>query len=211
MNQIPSIVCCFRTGGEYKPEHVEALYKQTCRQTTKKYNFVCYTDYAESFSDGITVIPLEKNYPGWWSCVELWRHQGPSIIIGLDTMFIGNIDHILQLACDVKGNEFLLLESFWHLGQYINGMQIWNGDWSWLYKNFNYEKQSTEYRGDENYQIESLMRVGVSIGRIQMRVDGVYSYKDQYLRGKAKDPRVLIFYGKDKPWKVPSLWRPANK
>ena len=213
MNQIPSIVCCYRTGGVYKAEHIAALYSQVLKNTTIDCEFVCYTDDPDSLDhlDSITVIRLEKDYPGWWSCVELWKHQGPSIIVGLDTLFLGNIDHILEFACDVSPNEFFLLASFWHLGQVINGMQIWNGDWSWLYKNFDFEKASAEYRGDENYQIQSLLNRGVTIGTIQDKVLGVYSYRDHYLRGKARDPRVMIFYGKHKPWNDRKLWRLANK
>ena len=32
------------------------------------------------------VVPLEHNWPGWWSLIEIFRFTGPNVLIGLDTL-----------------------------------------------------------------------------------------------------------------------------
>ncbi len=206
MNEgLPSIVCCLRSGGEYHPNHISALAKQIARNVTIPYRFVCYTDQVADLA-GIEMVELEKNYPGWWSCVELWKHQGPTIAIGLDTMVLKNIDNLLKVACHVPEDEFFLLDSFFHPGEFINGMQIWNGDWSWLYDQFDFEKESKLHRGDENYQIETLQARGVDLEPIQEYFEGICNYKLHYKKGLVKDPSIVIFHGRPKPWQT-SLWK----
>jgi hypothetical protein len=150
-DQIPTIVVCLRSGGDYRPQHLLAFAEQVEKNSFVPYRFICYSDTIKGF----TSVELEKNYPGWWSCVELWRHKGPTIAMGLDTMILGNIDGLLNACLQVKEDEFYLLDSPFHRGEWINGIQMWNGDWSWLYDEFDYEKESTTRRGEENYLIET--------------------------------------------------------
>ena len=209
MNEgLPTIVVCLRSGGDYFPNHVRALGKQIERNTTIPYRFVCYTDQVNELPE-IETVELEKNYPGWWSCVELWKHQGPTIAIGLDTMILKNIDGLLILASHAPEEEFFLLDSFFHPGEFINGMQIWNGDWSWLYNEFDFEKESKLHRGDENYLIETLQARGYDLAAIQDYFEGICSYQRHYQKGLAKDPSVIIFHGRRKPWNT-NLWERAK-
>ena len=201
MNQTPTIVVCLRSGGDYRPTHVMALAKQVEKNTAVPYRFVCYTDVTKSGS----VCPLEKNYPGWWSCVELWRHKGPTIAMGLDTIIKGNIDGLLNLACTVKDYEFCLLDSPFKRGEWINGIQIWNGDWSWLYDEFDFEKESATRRGDENYLIEKLIEEGMEIKSIQKVFPGICNYKLEYKRRLKMSSAVVYFHGRPRPWQTP-LW-----
>lgn len=201
MKQVPAIVLSLRSGGDYKPEHVVWLKEQLQKNTTLPFELVVYSDMS---LDG--ALPFEHDYPGWWSCVELWRHKGPTIAIGLDTMVLGNINGLLEFTTSVGPEEFFLLSSPFHKGELVNGMQIWNGDWSWLYEEFDYDDCSSKYRGDENYMIDALVKRGVNIGRIQDHFPGIYNYKKEYLNRKVKDARILIFHGKPRPWNSP-VWR----
>ncbi len=198
---IPSIVCCFRSGGDYLPKHVLALRKQIEKNTTVDYKFVCYSDVLIGDS-----IPLKRGYPGWWSCVELWRATGPSILLGLDTIILGNIDGLLKLSTEVEENEFLLLDSPFHAGEFVNGIQVYNGDWSWLYENFNYEKESAIHRGDENYLINEIQKKNAKIGSINKHFPGIYNYKRQYKFKQFRDAKIIYFHGRPRPWQT-RLWR----
>ena len=205
IDQIPSIVVCLRSGGDYYPGHVRALARQIERNATIPYRFVCYTDQVDELLE-IETVELEKNYPGWWSCVELWKHQGPTIAIGLDTLVLKNIDDLLKMVCHIPEEDFFLLDSFFHPGEFINGMQAWNGDWSWLYDEFDFEKESKLHRGDENYQINALLTKGVDLTAIQEYFEGICSYKRHVRKGLVKDPGIIIFHGDPKPWRT-NLWR----
>ena len=200
-DQIPTIVVCLRSGGDYRPCHVYALQKQVERNATIDHRFVCYSDMIVQNS-----IHLQKEYPGWWSCVELWRHQGPTIAMGLDTMILGNIDQLLNACLQVKEDEFYLLDSPFHVGEWINGIQMWNGDWSWLYEGFNYEKESLTRRGEENYQIETLIETESKIKSIQSVFPSVCNYRTQYMKRIGRGSAIIYFHGRPRPWQSP-LWR----
>ena len=85
-------------------------------------------------------------------------------------------------------------------------MQAWNGDWSWLYDEFDFEKESKLHRGDENYQIDALLAKGVDLTAIQEYFEGICSYKRHVRKGLVKDPGIIIFHGDPKPWRT-NLWR----
>ena len=206
-DQIPSIVVCLRSGGDYKAKHVRALFNQIQKNTRNPFHFVCYSDEQV---DEISTIKLERNYPGWWSCAELWRHKGPTIAMGLDTIVKGNIDGLLQIALNAKEDEFYLLDSFFHKDEWINGIQIWNGDWSWLYEEFDFEKLSQTHRGEENYLIETLIQRKANIKSIQKKFPSICGFKHHFKRGIKRDSIVIVFYGKPRPWETP-LWRWVKK
>ena len=202
IDQIPTIVVCLRSGGDYRPQHVAALETQIEKNSTLPYRFVCYSDIYFVGRD----VPLEKNYPGWWSCVELWRQTGPTIAMGLDTMILGNIDELLKFSLTVQPDEFCLLDSPFHKGEWINGIQVWNGDWSWLYDEFDYEKESATRRGEENYLIETLIERNIKIRSIQQAFSSIQNYKKEYLIKGRKKSSIIYFHGKPRPWNSP-LWK----
>src|SRR3990172_11596570 len=111
MSNLPAIVFALRTGGDYLPEHVDAFIYQVEKNTTVAHEVKCYSDIKDE-----KYISLEKNYPGWWSCTELWRNIGPTIVVGLDTLVFGSLDPLFELALRCKPDEFYLLDSPFHKG-----------------------------------------------------------------------------------------------
>ena len=83
---------------------------------------------------------------------------------------------------------------------------MWNGDWSWLYGGFEYEKISTTHRGEENYQIETLTVRGHKIKSIQSVFPSICNYRKQYIKRKGLDSAIVYFHGRPRPWQTP-LWR----
>lgn len=205
--QIPTFACVLRSGGDYRPLHADCLMRQIERCSTVPYRFLCLTDFVGA-DKWFPSLPLEFNYPGWWSCVELWKLKGPVVVAGLDTLIMGNIDGLFQFACSLKQNQFGLLDSPFHPNEFVNGIQVWNGDFSWLLERFNFEEIQAKYRGDENYLIESLQKKGIELVSINDHFGGIYNYKMEYLRKKiVGDPKILYFHGKPRPWNVANLWR----
>jgi len=205
MNPIPTIGCVLRSGGVYNSSHVLQLKAQTDRHADRPYRFVCMTDKMEATpSTGIEIIPLEKNYPGWWSCCELWKLCGPTIVVGLDTAFVSDLGPLFDLAEQADFYEFWMLRSFFHpydpARDLINGVQVWNGDWRWLWEEFDFKKDSEKFRGDENYLLDKLHNAGVRCRKIQDEVNGIYSYVLDCKRYIPKDAKVIVFHGRNKPW-----------
>ncbi len=198
---IPSVVVCLRTGGDYRIEHVFALERQIAKHTTLPYQLKIYSDLHYK-----GWIPLKSNYPGWWSCTELWRNQGPTIAMGLDTVILGNMDFLLEKASSLGPNDVLLTKSPFHDGQLVNAIQVWNGDLSWLYTEFNYEEQSKLYRGDENYMIDKLEKAGAELKPIEDSFVNICNYRKHFVTGVSTKPKVVYFHGQPRPWKTP-LWK----
>lgn len=198
-----TIGCVLRSGGVYNRSHVLQLKKQADRNADRPYKFVCLTDESP-IGGGVISLPLEKNHPGWWSCCELWKLCGPTVVVGLDTAFVDDLGPLFDLALQADAYDFWMLRSFFHPydphRDLINGIQIWNGDWSWLWNEFEYERDVKLFRGDENYLLDRLKGVGVRCRKIQDKVAGIYSYPLDCKSRIPKDARVIVFHGKYKPW-----------
>jgi hypothetical protein len=200
VNPRPTIACVLKSGGEYKPAHVLKLKAQADYNVHRDYHFLCLTDME---IQQVSTLPLTRGYPGWWSCTELWKISGPTMVVGLDTVFCGDLTPLLDLAERTGPDQFWMLRSFFHPDDperdLINGVQIWNGDWSWLFDEFDYERDSLLFRGDENYQLDAFRRRGLRPGKIQDEVNGVYSRKE-CSPNVQDDARVVVFHGPNKRW-----------
>ena len=83
---------------------------------------------------------------------------------------------------------------------------MWNGDWSWLYDGFDYERISKTYRGEENYQIETLIYTESKIKSIQSVFPSICNYRKHWLKRIGRGSAIIYFHGRPRPWQSP-LWR----
>lgn len=208
MAVIPTFACVLRTGGDYLPEHVQVLQNQVKGYTTKPIRFVCYSDVPEI--EGVEVIPLEKRHPGWWSVPEVFRNVGPTVVMGLDSVITDDIDNLFDLASASSPEDFWMIKAFNRKNKYASGIMVWNGDWSWLWKGFNYEREKNNPVGEQGYTIRALTKRQVKIGILQRRISGIYSYKHHCQREIPSDCRVILFHGKPRPFEVPGIWKMAK-
>ncbi len=206
---IPTFACLYRTGGDYKEEHVEALQKQVAKHATTEHKFVCYTD-AEFNIPGVICRKLEKNYPGWWSVAELFRNIGPTVVTGLDTIIWNNIDDLFHLCLDSSESDFWMMHGFRNRKETISGIMMWNGDWSWLWKEYKYPEVKRRFNGDQDYTTAKLKERKISPRIVQHEFKGVYSWKRHCGNGIPKDCSVLVFHGKPRPFDLPNLWNYVN-
>lgn len=201
----PTFACVLKLGGDYKPEHVVALAAQVRKNTTIDYQFICYTDCIE-YMPRVRSLSLENNWPGWWSVPEVFRNLGPTVVVGVDTVITGNIDGLFQLAIDSGKDDFWMIRSFRKPYRTISGIMVWNGDWSWLYREFSYQMISTKLRGEEDYTNLQLKTKGIIPKIVQDSFPGVYSWKRNCENGVPVDSKVLVFHGHPRPFEVPELW-----
>ena len=78
---------------------------------------------------------------------------------------------------------------------YANGIMLWNGDLSWMYRTYDYKVASTEYPLEQDYTSARLINGGCNIRVIQSAVSGVYSYKIHCRDELQPNPRVILFHG----------------
>lgn len=77
----------------YDVNWVEKLYRGFARNLTLPFRFVCFTEKARAFKEPIEQKPL-KPEPDYAAMIEPFKLNEPTIIVGLDTIITGNIDHL---------------------------------------------------------------------------------------------------------------------
>lgn len=102
-----TIACVLRSGGEYKPEHVEAL-----AHAVKDHGpLTCLTDVPDQIPNWIDTIPMIHHWPGWWSKLELLRpglFNDRVLFFDLDTVICGSIDPLFMTFGTVMLRDFFL-------------------------------------------------------------------------------------------------------
>lgn len=88
------VLTVFRSGGDFSPRHVRAMQAQVQRWAPPGTVFQCLSDTPIADVD---TIPLERNWPGWWAKMEMFRPdiKGDFIYTDLDNVILGPLDDIL--------------------------------------------------------------------------------------------------------------------
>lgn len=90
----------------YTEEWVEKLYRGFARNLTVPFRFVCFSERERSYSEQIEQELLTDPVPNCGSLVEPYRLNEPMILVGLDTVVCGNVDHMAEYA--LAGNTLAL-------------------------------------------------------------------------------------------------------
>lgn len=198
-----------RSGGDYDEEDAICLSRQVSRNMLLPHRFVCLSDIR--FEDPyIDVIPLKKNWPGWWSVIEIFRLTGPIIFMGLDTILLNSIDRLGELALTCPPNVFYMVRPqprARRRGQKLSsGIMMWTGDWKWLFREFKPEYMK-HFKGEERYTEWQMLKKHIDVRFTQDYFNGFYSYKND-IRDKRmpKDATVIAFHGKPRPRDCTETW-----
>lgn len=213
----PNFGCIYKTGGDYTADDVLRLKRNIERHTTMDFNFICFTDdpiLLPTTDIGVTdeykdhwAKPLINNWPGWWSVPELYRIEGPTMVTGLDTIFVGPVDPFFELAQKAE-HEFYMIHAFKKGEVWASGFMLWNHSWRWLYENFKYPEDADKYSWESRYTKNTLLNQGIEIRGTQDYIDGIYSYKHHCRKEghPPKDARAILFHGRPRPSQVKTGW-----
>lgn len=205
-----TVCCVLKSGPEYRVEHVLALRDGVRRHLKMPHVVYCFTDYSETI-EGVTRIPLQHGWPGWFSKIEMFSGiigPHPVFYADLDTVIVGPLDDI------VLGHRFTVLRNFWRNDRIGSGLMAWDTDLSSIYLKFaqNAERFMKEYTtpdkwGDQQFIFDN---TPVQPDRWQLKFPGrVLSYKRDILRlhgGKVPSTAsVIAFHGRPRPWQT-KLW-----
>lgn len=208
-------VVTLKSGGDFKPYDAMSLMRQVRKHMKIPHHFVCVTDMMNGFEqldNSFHLIKLGHGFPGWWSMVEMFRIKGPVIASGLDMIVLDCIDQLAELALTCPKDEFYMARPQTKAAKrgeaWCSGLQIWNGDWTWLYHKFLKRPQfyMEEFVKEQRFTYWHLMNEGVKIRAVQDHFDGYYSYKNHCKNGKPKDARVVLFHGYPRPQEVKAKW-----
>ena len=129
----------------YTEEWVEKLYRGFKRNLTREFRFVCFTERRRQFKEPIEQEWLLAKLPDYGCLIEPFRLNVPTIIVGLDTVIVGNIDHFADYC--LNETKIALPRNPYEPDQSINGVALvpaghrhifdqWRGenDMQWLRK-----------------------------------------------------------------------------
>jgi len=199
-----TFVCILKSGGDYKPKHVQVLQNQVIRAMPSTERFLCLTDH--SSIRNVEILPLKFDLRGKYSMMEAFRIQGQVIVMGIDTVLVGDLNFMWSVVAEMESNDFYLMRSFNAKREYGNNPHAWNGDWSKLLYDFPV-KDCYKYSLEQEYTIKKLKSVGANIKVLNDHAT-IRSFKHHYMKQKLKvtDAEVLVFHGHPRPHQVTIPW-----
>lgn len=185
------IACVLKSGGPYTVEYVERL-KAGVDANLSGHDFVCLSDVDVPCER----IHLKNDWPGWYSKMELFQLTGKVLYFDLDTVITGDLTEIVEYP-----HKFTMLSDFFKPELPASGVMAWDGDYSYLMRDFYYGKPHKGH-GDQGYIAENL---GFDPDRFQsLFPNRITSRKQPQYRNKQES--VVCFHGEPRPhsvgWKV---------
>lgn len=206
--------CVYRPGGGFSDEYVYRLQRAVAKFCRLPHRFVCLTNQNLK---GMEVVPFVRNWPGYWSKIELFRpglFDGPVRYFDLDTAFLSDITDIVEahyaFACGTSwkhggGND-----------NYMNSaVMMWDSriDLSHIYEQFTagvipkYE-QSWQRWGDQGFIQDHLGRPFESLltrwpNRILHSKTNVWGPTKNLMAVPYGGASIVCFSGRPRPHQLP--------
>ncbi|MFC6760442.1 hypothetical protein ACFQFQ_14595 [Sulfitobacter porphyrae] len=121
-----SVACVLRSGGRYDASWVAKLQRGVARHLSLPHRFVCLSDEPVDCER----IPLETDWPGWWSKIEMFRPgllTGQTLYLDLDTVITGPLAPLLS-------DQFTMTRDFLNPNIMNSGVMAWAGDYSIIWE-----------------------------------------------------------------------------
>lgn len=215
---VRSVICVLKSGQwhsgqrtvQYSPKTVQWLKHQVEQFAPPDTPFICLSNVK---IDGVDTIPLQHDWPGWWSKMEMYRHDlGPVLYMDLDTVLVGNIAPLLWYP-----HKFTALQSLTpYPGARLNsGLLAWDGARPDIYEPFaaDPEKWIRKCVTGDCWGDQGFLQLHVKEWEAWQDLfpGQVGSYKNTW--NKQKPPstaRVVCFHGAPKPHEVNHDWVPRG-
>ena len=230
------IACLLKYGGDYDSTYVRNLAMGVRKHANFPYEFVCLSDRASDVARDCgslvdeTIWLDHREWPGWWSKLELFRLCGPVLYFDLDTVIVGSLEPLADLVLHRLGEGQLLMVADFYRGDAQSGILGWSGDMGAIYTNFirDYAKDATwtparfssgmsvgdlRFKGDGDWLRRHAAADGIGVLLAQNFVPGVVSYKVNVQgRSLPVGSSVVCFHGKPRPAELipPPGWMAAN-
>lgn len=208
---LPTLAVVLKSGGEFTPAHVRWLKAQTTTNLSIPHQFVCLSDIDVP---EVETIPLTQDWPGWWSKLELFRHDlGTTLYMDLDTVIVGSLDDMAGYGHSFTALQALSSDQRPCLN---SGLMAWRGSRLDLYEEFKsrarFHMEHCNRKGNWGDQGFIHHHVGQWQAWQNLFPGRVVSYK-LHLKQKLPPPpgtSVVCFHGQPRPWQVRRDWIPND-
>jgi len=184
-------VVVVRQGDKYSDKYPKVIKEQVKKNTSWPVAFHILGD-----GDDAT-IPLVKDWPGWWSKLELFAPWNadirPCLFLDLDTFVLGNIDDLVSLV----PAKLTMLRDFNRPETGQSAIMSIPVDVGVIWRRFMVDPDiwMQKYRGGGDQAFLNRFELDF----LQDRFDGIASYKIDKLQKSPGNNRIVCFHGKPKP------------
>lgn len=182
----------FAFSRQYTEVWVERLYRGFARNLTRPFRFVCYTErdrtFAESAINQIVGLPARPTYG---DCIRPYALNDPMILVGLDTIVCGNIDHLADHC--LTADKIALPRDPYNLNQACNGVALVPAGM---------ERIAETHAGENDM---AWLRTFPHDFTDDLFEGAIVSYKGTVEKTGLRDAKVVYFHGLKKPHELPHL------
>lgn len=169
----------------YDEQWVERLYDGFARNLTRPFRFVLFTDRPREIKRDLVQVFLETKDPSYAACIEPYRLGEPMVLVGLDTVVTGNIDHLADY-CMTASTIALPADPFCP-GRACNGVALVPPGRQSVFEAWRGENDMDWMRAQPHKLLDLLFP------------GDVVSYKGTARHYGLRDARIVYFHGAEKP------------
>lgn len=181
----------------YTEADVCALYRGFKKHLSVPFRFICWSererDYAEPEIEQRRLRDANPSYGSLTQCYEL---NEPTIMVGLDTVIVGNLDHIAAYCLGAE-KPAVPMDPFFPQ-TVCNGVSLVPAGNAWLW---------TEWDGRNDMDwIRDNWKAGRVVAFDKLFPNQIVSYKAKIMKdGLEDDTRIVYFHGQLKPHELPHV------
>lgn len=172
----------------YDRTWVERLYRGFARNLTQPFRFVCFTEWPRKFCEPIDQEPLHPPY-NYTACLQPYRLGVPMILVGLDTIVTGNVDHLADYC--LSDGRLAVPRDPYDPRVMCNGVALVPGGRADIWDDHDGRTNDMDWiRAHRPVAIDDLFPGHVLSFKAHVRPRGL------------GDARIVYFHGEDKPHQV---------
>lgn len=204
-----TVACVLKSGGIYDATWVARLKASVAKYLPIEHRFVCLSDVDVPCER----IPLEHDWPGWWSKIELFKLPGPVLYFDLDTAIVSDLSSIAKAAQNSQESRLLLLRDFYRPNGYGSGVMAWSAYlprspiYSWFKQSSQLWMEKFRGGGDQSFiedwcneEVDGVRPYDHSRACAWQDIvgDQIVSYKVHCRNGIPANARVVALHGQPK-------------
>jgi hypothetical protein len=171
----------------YDETWVEKIYRGFARNLTVPFRFVCFVDRSRTFAEPIIQERITHPTLDYGACIEPYRLDVPMILVGLDTVIVGNCDALARYALD--GGELAVPRDPYKPTQACNGVALVPAG-----------KAETMWTGFDGRNDMDWIRANEHVFLDDIFPGACVSYKGRVMHfGLTDANRIVYFHGDPKP------------
>lgn len=175
----------------YNEKWVTRLYDGVARNISVPWRFVLFTDRERELPVAIKQERMKAEHPGYGDCIEPYRFGVPMILMGLDTIITGPINHLADYC--LRSDTIALPRDPNRPEVSCNGVSLIPAGQQHVWRNWRGENDMEWMRKQKHCFIDDMFP------------GQVVSYKGHVKKNGLGDARIVYFHGNEKPHQLKDL------